>query len=332
MQIGQQSHLQVGSRSLMIQLGAPNWLGNNLIDDLQIFEILCGQLERFCCLWCVVPVPPKNCGTTLRAKNRIVGVLKHQHAVSDANAQCASRTPFADHHRYDWRSQHHHFPQIDGDRLRNMPFLRAHSRVSPRCIYQRNNRQTKLGCQSHQPERLPVALGMRATKIPPDILLGIPTFLVRYYHAPMGSDRGESAWHRVIVTKQPISMELDEIAEGQFQIIQSKGTSRMSGDQDPLPSSEILVNLFSRILDLSFHCLHFTLEIDCLQFRMFFELLELLFQFDNRLFKFQRVRLHRMVTGESLPTNEYNSSISSAEISMPDFGFCAFGLAGFVSE
>jgi hypothetical protein len=148
----------------------------------------------------------------------------------------------------------------------------------------------------------------------------------------MGFDRGESARHRFIVTKQPIPMELDEIAEGQFQIIQSKGTSRMSGDQDPLPSSEILVNLFSCILDLSFHCLHFTLEIDCLQFRMFFELLELLFQFDNRLFEFQGVRLHRMVTGESLPTNEYNSSISSAEISMPDFGFWAFGLAGFVSE
>src|SRR3981081_3616183 len=65
---------------------------------------------------------------------------------------------------------------------------------------------------------------------------------------------------------------------------------------------------------------------------MFFQLLELLFQLDNRLFEFQGVRLHRMVTGESLPTNEYNSSISSAEISMPDFGFCTFGLVGFGSE
>src|SRR5260221_11225788 len=100
---------------------------------------------------------------------------------------------------------------------------------------------------------------MRATEIPPNILLGIPTFLVRYHHATMGSDRGESARHRYIVTKQPVSMQLNEIAKGQFQIIQSERKSRMPGDEDPLTNSEILENRFSCFIVHAYNCLHFTL-------------------------------------------------------------------------
>src|SRR5258707_13327876 len=103
---------------------------------------------------------------------------------------------------------------------------------------------------------------MRSTKIPPNILLGISAFLVRYHRTTIGSDRSKSTRHRLVVAKQLISMQFDKIAESQFQIIQGKWTCRMPVDQDPLPSSEILVDLFSCFLDLSFHGLDFPLEVD----------------------------------------------------------------------
>src|SRR5258707_3642613 len=105
---------------------------------------------------------------------------------------------------------------------------------------------------------------MRAAEIPTDVLPGVPSFLVCYHHAAMGSDCSKSAGHRFVVTKQSITVQLDGIIERQLQIIQGKRTCRVPGNEDALPSGEILVNLLSGLLDLLLHRFDFTLEIDSL--------------------------------------------------------------------
>jgi hypothetical protein len=92
------------------------------------------------------------------------GKLENKDAICNTYPKRPPGTAFAQNHRYDRHTQKRHFTKIDRYRLRNVSFFRANTRIRPGSVNQRDNRQTELVSQPHQPQGLPISLRMRRPK------------------------------------------------------------------------------------------------------------------------------------------------------------------------
>ena len=116
-----------------------------------------------------------------------------------------------------------------------MPFLRADPRIRARGVDERDDRQTELVRQPHQPQRLAVAFRMGRTKIAQDVFLGLATFLRADDHDLVVVQPRQTADHRPVVAKQSVTVQFGEIVEGHLQIIQCVGSLGMAGQLHALP-------------------------------------------------------------------------------------------------
>ena len=116
---------------------------HDFIDHAQLNQIIRGQLQRFRRFRRMFAIFPQNRGAGFRADDGIIGVLQNQDAVRHANAERAAGTAFANDGGDNRHPQRHHFAQIDGDRFRNVAFLRADAGIGARRIDQRDDWQTE---------------------------------------------------------------------------------------------------------------------------------------------------------------------------------------------
>src|ERR1700730_16509498 len=186
--------------------------------------------------------------------------------------------------------------------------------------------------EPHDAERLSVAFGMSAAEIPPDVLFGVSSLLVRDYSATIVSDGGKTTRHRLVIAEKPVAVKFEKVRKGQIQIIERERACGMPSNLHFLPGSEPFVNLSFCLFNLRFHRSHLTVEINRTQLRVLPEFVQLLFEFDDRLLEFQGVYLHLTVTGVSFTTKANSSSMSAGPSMIPVPGFCTLGVWGFVSE
>src|SRR5260370_15141247 len=116
-----------------------------------------------------------------------------------------------------------------------MSLFSADSRIGPRRIDQRNNRQMKTLSETNESKSLSIPFRMRTAKIAADILFRITAFLVRDDHAMVVSDHCESSRHRFIITEKPIAMQFNELRKCETQIIECEWTGGMPCDLYFLP-------------------------------------------------------------------------------------------------
>ena len=90
-----------------------------------------------------------------------------------------------------------------------------------------------------------------------------------------------------------IPMQFNPIAEAAFDVIQSERALHVPRDLHTLPGRQVIVNFAPRGRDLRLHRFHLGIEIDFMFVGMFPDFLKSALQFEDRLFKIERVRFHR---------------------------------------
>src|SRR5262249_30619674 len=181
---------QVSRGQLVVVMRTAERFRDNFINQIQLFQMVGSELQRLGRLRGMTSVFPQYRGAPFRADDRVICVFQHENPIGNSDAERATGASFTYHCCNDWSPQDHHFSQIDGNRLRNVPFLRAYARVGARRIDERNYRQMKLFCKPHQSKGFSISLGVGATEIAANIFFGIPTLLMGYNNASKFTDCG----------------------------------------------------------------------------------------------------------------------------------------------
>ena len=273
----QQMFFQVFGRCLRIGVRATERFGHNFIHELEFEQVLGGDFEGGGGLGGIRAVLPQNRRATFRADDGIIGVFQNQHAVGHADAERAAGTAFADDGGDDGHFEQRHFPEIHGDGLGDVAFLRANARIRARRVNERDDGQAEFVCQPHQAERLAIAFGMGAAEIAQDVLLGVTALLRADDHDAVLAESGKAAHHGAVLGKQAVAVQFLKIGERLSQVIQRVGTLGMAGQLHALPGVEVRENLPAGFLQLLFDELDFLLEADAqgVLFRVFPEVVEL---------------------------------------------------------
>ena len=133
---------------------------------------------------------------------------------------------------------------------------------------------------------------MRAAEVALDVFLHVAPLLVRHHHAANAVERCQTAGHRTVIAEKPIAMQFNEIAEAQPQIIQGVRSLWMTRDFHTIPRTQIGVNLLFGRGQVRGDPPHFGVEIDRLAVQVPLEIVQLLFEFEDRLLKIQGRDVH----------------------------------------
>ena len=284
--------LEVGDGGGVILVRAAHRLGDDAVDQPHLQQIARGEFQRGGSLRRVLAVFPQNRRTPFRRDHGVVGVFQHEHAIRHGDAERAAAPAFTDDHGHGGCPQDHHLAQVHGDGLRDVPLLGAQAWIGTGGVDEGDKRQAEFFREAHQAERLAVALGVGAAKVPLEVLLQLAAFLVADDHALSPRDRRESAGHRAVLGKEPVAVQLDEIAERKLEVIERERPRIVPGDLHALPGRQVFVNGPLGFLDLALHPQDFVVEIDVVRTRVPFQVGELFLEFDDRFFKFQRLQFH----------------------------------------
>ncbi len=224
------------------------------------------------------PVFPQDGGSALGADDRVIRVLQHQHTIGHPDAERPAGAPLPDHDRDDGRPQDHHFAEINRDGLSDVAFFRPDARVRARRVDERHHGQTEFLGESHDPQRLPVTLGVGAAEIALDVFLHVAPFLVGDDHATQAIERRQAGRHRTVVTEVPVSVQFNEIAEAQPQIIQGVRSLWMARDFHTIPCAEVGVNLLLGLGEVCGDAAHLGVEIDVLPMQVALEVVQFSFR------------------------------------------------------
>jgi hypothetical protein len=110
--------------------------------------------------------------------------------------------------------------------------------------------------------------------------------------ATLASEHCHTAWHRAIVGKAAIAVQLDPVRKTALNVIERERPLSVPGDLDPLPSCQIVVNVTARFPKLCLKFVHRRAEIDVMLCGMTLQILQPPFQFKDRLFKIERLPFH----------------------------------------
>src|SRR5215469_8553798 len=124
-----------------------------------------------------------------------------------------------------------------------MALLRPDTWKSAWRIDQGNHRHPEFFAETHQAQRLAIALRMRAAEVAHHVLLGIAPLLMSNKDATLATEHCHSAWHCAIVGKAPIAVQFDPVRKAALNVIERERPLIMPRDLDPLPSRQIVVNL-----------------------------------------------------------------------------------------
>ena len=139
---------------------------------------------------------PEDRGAAFGADHGVVGVLQHEHAVGDADAERAAAAAFADDDGDDRRAQDHHLAQVHGDRFGDVALLGADAGIGAGGVDERDEGQAEFFRQPHEAQRLAIAFGIGAAEVAFDVLLQLAALLVADDDALAAADawRSRRAW------------------------------------------------------------------------------------------------------------------------------------------
>src|SRR6476619_229588 len=217
--------------------------GNDFVDHPEFQKVLRCQFERLSGFSSMSPVSPQNRGACIQTNHGVVVVLENQNAICDPDAERASRATLTDHCGNDGDAQLHHLTKVHSDRLRNVALLRSDTWKSARRIDEGNYRHAEFFAETHQAQRLAIALRMRAPEVAHHILLGIAPLLVSDNDATLAAEHRHSAWHCAIVGKAAVAVQLNPVRKTALNVIEREWPLSVPRDLDPLPGRQIAVNI-----------------------------------------------------------------------------------------
>ncbi len=88
-------------------------------------------------------------------------------------------------------------------------------------------------------------------------------------------------------------MQFDPFGEAAPDVIERERALHVTSNLHALPGGQVVVNLPAGLADLLLHGLDLGLEVDLVFVRMILQILEAALQFQNRLFKIERLNFHR---------------------------------------
>src|SRR3981081_1396404 len=108
--------------------------------------------------------------------------------------------------------------------------------------------------------------------------------------APLRIKHRKSARHRFVVGEMSVAVQLSPTSETTLDIIERKRPLHMPRDLNALPRAQVAVNLAPGVAQFGFDSFHFRIKIDIMLARMRLQLLQAPFQFEDRLFKIERLQ------------------------------------------
>jgi hypothetical protein len=215
----------------------------------------------------------------------------HQHLVADRQAERSAAAALTVDEDDDRRVEGRHFPQVECDRFRDPALFRFDAGIRSRRVDERNDRPPELLRELHRAQRLAVPLGFRIAEIPEDLLLGIAAPLV----VADDEDRlvliaRKSGDHRMVVGKTAIAADFDEVGEQAVDVVEDGRAGRMPGDEDPLPRSEVAVDVRTDRVDPLGETVNRLLPLR--RGRQHRQGLDLLHQEGDRFLEFERIGRH----------------------------------------
>ena len=149
----------------------------------------------------------------------------------------------------------------------------------------------------HQPHRLAVALRPRHAEIVPEPAFGIGPALLADDANALAAEPAEAADDRLVLAKFPVAGERREIGNEAGDIVDAMRTLRMARDLRLLPRRKVRVELAQRVGRLAFDARDLFADLHAAG-RLFerAQLLDLGFEFGNRLFKIE-IGAHQIYSG-----------------------------------
>src|SRR6185436_17232231 len=124
-----------------------------------------------------------------------------------------------------------------------MSLLRADAWVGPGGIYKCHNRETKFVGHFHQAQGFAIAFRVGRTKIALNVLFRVAALLGSDNHHALFADFGEPTYHRFVLRKEAIAVQLMKIGKRGAKVIEGERATRVPGKLDALPGGEIAVDL-----------------------------------------------------------------------------------------
>ena len=281
----------------MVIVGATEWLGDDPINDAELGEVLGAKFQCRSGFWSMFAMFPKNGGAAFRTDDRIVGVLHHEHAVSNADAECATAAAFTDDHSDDGRAEQHHLTQIECDGFGNVAFLSADAGESTGGVDQCDDGQAELLGETHHTQGLAVTFGMGAAEIAEEVFLGVAALLMTDDDDLLSAPDGKASGHGVVITHVAVTMDLNEFVAAMLHVIQHEGPVDVSGDLHALPWVEIGVDIALEGIGLLFQFGDLAGKlVTGFAGELLLRVLDFFAEFDDGFFEFQNL-FHRQGKG-----------------------------------
>src|SRR4029079_14701439 len=131
-----------------------------------------------------------------------------------------------------------------------MALLRSDSWKSAWRIDQGNDGHPEFFAETHQSQRLAVALRMCAPEVAHHVLLGVASFLVSNNDATLAIKHCHPAWHGAIVGKAAVAVQFHPVRKTTVNVIERERSLIVPGNLDPLPGRQIVINVTPRFPNL----------------------------------------------------------------------------------
>ncbi|BAK10236.1 hypothetical protein PAJ_0156 [Pantoea ananatis AJ13355] len=218
-QIGQQLLFQRLRHFDRMTMRPAQWLRDNRVNQLQLFQTRRGNTHRFGCQRRFIGAFPQNRGTAFRRDNRVSAVLQHVNFITHTNGQRTTGTAFTDDRTDHRHLQTGHFPQITGNSLRLTTLFRTNARISARRVDKGQDWHLETLSHFHQAQRFAIAFWCWHAKITANLLFGFTSFLVTNDHDRATIKARNPAHNGFVIRISTVTRQLIEIVKGIAHVI-----------------------------------------------------------------------------------------------------------------
>jgi hypothetical protein len=169
-------------------------------------------------------------------------VLEHQHAIADAQTQCAAAAAFADHGDDQRYLQRRHLAQVHRNRLGLPALFRANAGIRALRVDEAEDRELEFLGELHHPQSFAKSLGPRLPEVADHFLLRVAPLLV-----PNDADRGpleaaEAGDDRRVIPELPVAVDLDPLLDHRGDEVERVRPLGMPRDERLLPRREVRID------------------------------------------------------------------------------------------
>ena len=218
----------------------------------------------------------------LGTDHRVVGVLEHDQAIAEPDRQGSAAASLADPDRHHGDPHSGERRETRGDGPRLPPVLVLETGIGAGGVEEGHDREAEAVGEEHDALGFPEALGMRRAEVVADVLGRVAALAVTEHCDLPRPETGEPREHGGVVAVEPVTVQLDHIAEDVSEVVVGVGALRVPGDLHALPGRQRRVERRAQFVDLGLERGDLHRELGPLHDGEMLQRLELLLQVDER--------------------------------------------------